>query len=174
MKIDQDHLYYGAAVIQIAEDPSFTAINAFRHQGNAVECAYKVNQDIGVYLKYRTSRQREYERDGRTVYEYHFAFNTSVQNILNTMSRNSHGLFIGLVCVEDREICCLPYSTFQELHQRRQQANGGPEPSLTVLVSLFSSGGRFRVAVSPPRTRGRFLGDEILIARSDFPSKLFT
>ena len=43
MRIDKDHLYYGAAVIQIAEHPSFTAINDFKgSSGNRVGdfCAF--------------------------------------------------------------------------------------------------------------------------------------
>ena len=37
MKIAQYHLYHGAALIQIAEHPSFTAINILKDRGILVQ-----------------------------------------------------------------------------------------------------------------------------------------
>ena len=50
MKINDDHMYHGAALIQIAEHPQFTAINSFPHDGHASRSAFLVNLDIGMGL----------------------------------------------------------------------------------------------------------------------------
>ena len=52
MKINDDHMYHGAALTQIAEHPQFTAINAFKHANRPSRSAFRINDDIGVYLKY--------------------------------------------------------------------------------------------------------------------------
>jgi hypothetical protein len=49
MHVDDDHRHYGSTLIQIAEDPHFTAINAFRHNGQPSRCGFRVNEEIGVY-----------------------------------------------------------------------------------------------------------------------------
>ncbi|MGO9201683.1 MAG: hypothetical protein ACLQM8_14250 [Limisphaerales bacterium] len=52
MKINKDHLYHGAALTQVAEHPTFKAINELSLQGERSRCAFLVNTDIGLYLKY--------------------------------------------------------------------------------------------------------------------------
>ena len=52
MKIHDDHMYHGAALIQIAEHPQFTAINSLRIRGNTVGNSYQINNDIAVSVKY--------------------------------------------------------------------------------------------------------------------------
>ena len=52
MQIDDDHMYYGAALTQIAEHPKFTAINAFNDWDASPECAYRINDEIAIYVKY--------------------------------------------------------------------------------------------------------------------------
>jgi hypothetical protein len=46
MKINDDHMYRGAALTQIAEHPRFTAINAFKFSRSA----FKANDGIGIYI----------------------------------------------------------------------------------------------------------------------------
>lgn len=52
MKITDEHLYHGAALTQIAEHPSFTAINGIRIGGKLHRSAFRINDSIGVYFKY--------------------------------------------------------------------------------------------------------------------------
>jgi hypothetical protein len=52
MKINDDHLFHGAALTQIAEHPQFTAINAVRFKGVLSRSAFRINDSLGVYLKY--------------------------------------------------------------------------------------------------------------------------
>jgi hypothetical protein len=50
-EIDANDLYYGAALKQIADDPAFKSINADRDGGNKSRCAFRINTDIGVYIR---------------------------------------------------------------------------------------------------------------------------
>ena len=52
MKINDDHMYHGAALTQIAEHPQFTAINSFHRGSQKSRSAFRVNDDVGIYLKY--------------------------------------------------------------------------------------------------------------------------
>jgi hypothetical protein len=60
MKIRDDHMYHGAALIQIAEHPQFTAINSMKVKAVKYENAYKINDDISVYLKYSTKPNKAF------------------------------------------------------------------------------------------------------------------
>lgn len=52
MRINKDHKYHGAALTQIAEHTAFSAINAFEDDLAKSRCAFRVNGDIGIYIKY--------------------------------------------------------------------------------------------------------------------------
>ena len=175
MKIDDDHLYYGAAVIQIAEHPSFTAINEYARNGKAIRCAYWVNNDIGVYLKYRTkpSRTAYWGKNETRAHEYLFIFNEESRQTLSKMAKGASSLFVGFVCVKDRQICCLPYSDFEELVERRRRHVGEDERQYVVVVSLLE-GGQFRVYVTEAAKRNSVLGDPILVPRKAFPERIFS
>src|SRR6266446_1345266 len=67
MTIDDDHMYHGAGLIQIAEHPQFTAINSLKHDGAVVANAFKVNDEIAIYLKYATKPTKAFK-------EYQFTF----------------------------------------------------------------------------------------------------
>ena len=68
MKIDNDHLYHGAALIQIAEHGHFTAINPLRVDNRTLRGAYRVNDTTGLFLKYCTAPRKPHD-------EYMFTFN---------------------------------------------------------------------------------------------------
>ena len=98
MRIDDDHLYHGAALIQIAEDPHFTAINALGADGVALRNAFRVNADIGVLLKYSSSPK------GR-VKEYQFTFTAEHLAQLDVLASEVASVFVALVWVKGRQIC---------------------------------------------------------------------
>ena len=52
MKISDGHLYHGSALLQIAEDPRFTAINSIEVAGKKSRSAYRINDSTGIFLKY--------------------------------------------------------------------------------------------------------------------------
>ena len=166
MHIDDDHQHYGSALIQIAEDPHFTAINAFRYKGSSSRCAFRVNKEAGVYIRYRTEPQ------GSRVKVYTFAFSQDNLAELRRMSKRLARVFLALVCVADREICCLPYPAFETLVRTRLAAKGETEAEYIVEVNA-RPGKRLRVWISPPNTKGRYL-QEIIVPRNDFPAALFT
>ncbi len=63
MKIHDDHMFHGSALIQIAEHPRFTAINSLKLTKTILRNSYLINDGIGVSLKYAqkpTNRWKEY------------------------------------------------------------------------------------------------------------------
>ena len=54
MTIDDNDLYYGAALKQIADHKLFKSINAEWQANEKSRCAYRINTDIGVYIRAAT------------------------------------------------------------------------------------------------------------------------
>jgi hypothetical protein len=165
MRIDDDHKFHGAALNQIAEDPHFTAINVLTAGGTKLRNSFRINDDIGVHLKYANEPRGAAE-------EYKFTFTAEHLADLRTLGTKVAKAFVALVCVQDRHICCLELKQLQELVRRRRDAMGGAEDQYVVLVTL-PKGKNFRVYVSVPGRRGQILGEPILVARNDFPAILF-
>ena len=163
MHIDDNHMYHGAALLQIAEHPQFTAINSLNCEGKTLRNAYKINDATGVYFKY----SKEPTSKG-----YTFTFTKPQIKELAQIRKATGKLFIALVCVADRHICCLAGKELGELLVRRKDMKGKAEGQYTLLVTL-PKGKKFRVSINHPRKRGIFLGEEVLISRSDFPNKIF-
>ena len=80
--------------------------------------------------------------------------------------------FVVLVCVKERDICCISYEQLQDLIAQRKTAKGGPEDQYSILVTA-PKGKRLRVYVNAPGVRKKRLGKEIVISRSAFPSIIF-
>lgn len=165
MKIHDDHLYHGAVLTQIAEHPQFTAINSFKHQDGPSRSAFKINDGIGVFLKYATETKEPFN-------EYVFTFRQEHLGELKSIAAKSEKVFLALVCVKGREICCLPYEQLLELVDRRLKARKYPEEQYTILATL-PEGKAFRVYVNAPDKKKTFLGEQFIIPRKNFPNKLF-
>ena len=54
MAIDDHDLYYGTALKQIADHKLFKSINAEWQANKKSRCAYRINMDIGVYIRAAT------------------------------------------------------------------------------------------------------------------------
>jgi len=165
MRIHDDHLYHGAALIQIAEHQQFTAINALKLKNKILRTAYKVNDDIGVYLKYT-------RRPTKTFREYRFTFNNDHLKELSDISDVINSLFLALVCVKAREVCCLSYRKFTALIKRRKRAKKADEDQYTLLVTI-PQGKSIRVYVNAPGEKKTILGKQLIVPRNSFPMKLF-
>jgi hypothetical protein len=165
MHIDDDHRHYGSALIQIAEDPHFTAINALQFKGRNSRCGFRVNKDIGVYIRYRGGPQ------GVRIPIYSFNFSQDNLAELRRMRKRLEKVFLALVCVEDREICCLPCGYFEELVSARKAQQGWEEAEYVIEVRI-PQGKRCRVGISPPGTKGTWLRS-FIIPRNSFPCTLF-
>lgn len=166
MQIHDDHLYHGAALIQIAEHPNFTAINALRTSAGVFRNAYRINQDIAVYLKYAGKPMKSFD-------EYQFTFTKGHLEELASIVNVSLKLFVVLVCVEDRHICCLSYPEFQRLISSRRKSKGSDEDQYAILARL-EKGKAFRVYVNAAGKKKMFTGKQLTITRNSFPGDIFT
>lgn len=165
MKIDDNHMYHGAALLQIAEDPRFTAINAIEISGEKSRSAYLINTNIGIFLKYAS-------KPSGTGPEYSFNFTDDHLQELNEVAGKVRKTFIALVCVEDRQIACLDLPNLKELIKLRRKERGADEEQSIVFVRVPQRR-KLRVYVSVPGRRKTILEKEILVARTDFPGILF-
>jgi hypothetical protein len=165
MKINDDHLYHGAALTQIAEHPQFTAINSFKLTNGNSRSAFKINDEIGVYLKYATYPVGRYK-------EYAFTFRREHLEELKEIKARCKRVFCVLVCVKDRQICCLSYAGLRKMIKSRGEEKGSWEDQYVILVTLPKNKA-FRVYVNVPGERNKLLGKPILIARNSFPAILF-
>ena len=165
MKISDDHMYHGAALLQIAEDPRFTAINSIEVSGQKSRSAYRINDNTGIFLKYASEPSRNFG-------EYPFTFTSGHLQELTAVDSQMTNTFIALVCVKDRQIACLTLPQLQELVDRRQRRKGAVEDQYVVLVTA-PQGKSLRVYVNDPGRRKIILGRKLIIKRRAFPDALF-
>jgi hypothetical protein len=166
MKIADDHLYHGAALIQIAEHEQFTSINSLTIKSKVVHNAFRINDGIGVYLKYASKPKGKYK-------EYVFTFTKDHLDQFARIDEVTDTFFLGLVCVGGKEICALPYSSLLELIKRRRKDNHDEEEEQYTLLLTLPKDSAFRVYISPVGTKGKMLGKEIKVARNRFPNAMF-
>jgi len=154
---------HGAALIQIAEYPSFKAINAFESaKGDKSRAAFSVNHDTGIYLKYGSNPNKAFK-------EYSFVFNNANFGELRDL-KTKYGarVFLVLVCVKAKEVCIL---TFDELEQKcaaREKKKGGPEAQYQLLVALRPNQS-FRVYMNEPGVKKTSL-EQTVVSRNNFPA----
>lgn len=165
MNIHDDHLYHGAALIQIAEHDQFTAINSLTSNGDVVRVAYRINHDIAVYFKYARKPTKAFR-------EYPFTFTKHQLDELAVISNANPNTLIALICVKDRAICCISYEQLQALVALRAKAKGGSEDQYVVLVTS-PKGKNFRVYVNAPGVRKTALGKPLKVPRNAFPNLIF-
>lgn len=165
MKINDDHMYHGAALIQIAEDDRFTAINRFQSVEGVSRSAFRINADIGVYLKYATKPEPSHD-------EYQFTFSPDQLVEITSVKDTCRRAALVLVCVKAREICCISISKFEELIERRKKKKGEAEVQYVLLVTA-EQGKSFRVYVNEPGRRNLMLGKALVVNRSKFPEAVF-
>ena len=165
MKVQDEHLYHGAALAQIAEHPQFTAINALKVSGKNSKSAYKVNDSIAVYLKYAS-------RPLGTFKEYNFTFSSSHLSEMKAIANSDHDLFVAMVCIKDREVCCLNYVDLQNLIDKRVKEYGSKEDQYTILCMIKPNQG-IRVNMNQPGKKKTYLQKPLIVNRNRFPSVLF-
>ena len=165
VKIHDDHLYHGAALTQIAEHHQFTAINALKISNKTIRVAYRINNDISVYLKYATKPIPRFQ-------EYAFSFTGDHLKELSAITKSYPKSFVALVCVKEREICCVTHTELLNLIGSRQQEAGMIEDIYTILVTA-PKGKSLRVYVNAPGKKKTILGNPLIISRNAFPEKIF-
>ena len=164
MRINDEHLYHGAAIIQIAEDKHFTAINTLKIGDKISNKGYLINTSIPVYVKYATKKN--------AIEEFVFTFTKDHINDIKNINSKYSKCFVVLVCYGAREICCLSYSQFSELLNSRMSHSNNKNAGLTVLV-IAPSGRGLRAYVNAPGKKGEIAGEEIIVSRNDFPRSIF-
>ena len=164
MRIDDNHLYHGAALLQITEHPTFTAINSIEVLGQRSRSAYRINDNIGIFLKYASKPPR--------ISDHPFTFTSRHLEELAAIDDKMVSTFIALVCVEAREIACLKLEQLLDLVGRRKTSKGTSEAQYVVLVTA-TAGKQLRAHINTPGRKKTILGKEILIRRRAFPEALF-
>ena len=165
MQVHDDHGHHGSALVQIAEDPHFTALNAAKLGKRRLHNTFLVNADTVVFLKYATKPKGSYK-------EYVFTFLGSHLKDLEKLGKTYDKVFVCLICVEGRQICSLPLESLMKLVDRRRKAKGAEEEQYTLLATL-PEGKSFRVYVNAPAVRGKILGRPLTVSRTAFPKALF-
>ena len=164
MKINDDHMYHGAALTQIAEHPTFKAVNAFWLNGRKSTCAFRVNDTTGVYIKYAAAPHG-------SATEYVFTFSAAHLAELATLREHCTHVFVVMVCIKAKEICVISYGQLKQLVELREKARGEREEQYQVLVTAPSNK-QFRVYVNRPGKKGVMMGQQ-LVRRNAFPELLF-
>ncbi|MDX7921126.1 hypothetical protein SJS82_04170 [Aeromonas media] len=164
MKIRLEHQNIGAAVMQIAEHPNFTAINSLKVEGSPINNGFLINGDIAVLCKYAS------EPNG--LGEYTFSFKDDHIDDIAKVQKGKHSLFFALVCVEDGEICCLTEKEFDTLIENRKQSAAVDEDQYQILVTA-KKGASLRAYVNAAGRKGKTAGKMLTIPRNSFPDSLF-
>ncbi|PIF77529.1 hypothetical protein CLU95_4704 [Variovorax sp. 54] len=162
--IDDDHLYHGAALIQIAESLRFTAINSLKIAKRVLGMGYLINDDVAVYLKYASEPNEAHE-------EYVFTFAEGHLSDLEKTAHKYEKTFIALVCVQEREICCISYAQLMELKAAREKSSGQKEGVLAVLVTAPKKK-QLRVGVNAAHQKNNY-AKVMKVARNAFPEVIF-
>lgn len=164
MKINDDHLYHGAALTQIAEHPSFTAINVVTYEGAKSRCGFRVNDKVGVYIKYASA-------PAGAAQEYVFNFEGGHLKEMADLRTKCDRVFAVLVCIRDRTICAITYEELVGLVEQRKKLKKMAENQYQILVTT-QKGKQCLVYVNRPGRKGLMLGS-FKVARNAFPSVLF-
>ena len=165
MKIRTEHQNLGAALMQIAEDDNFTAINPLRLRGAKINNAFLINADTCLFLKYGQEPKGAHQ-------EYKFTFSSDVLDSIELSTEFYQKIFIGLVCVEDQEICLIDMEQMTEMLQARIKTAGQEEEVYQVLVTV-PEGKSLRAYTNASGRKGVVAGREKVISRNRFPSGLF-
>jgi len=157
-------MYHGAALTQIAEHPTFKAVNAFWLNGKKSQSAFRINDTTGIYLKYAGLPHG-------SVKEYTFTFTKAHLDELLVLREHCTKVFVVLVCIKTKEICVISYGQLTELVALRKRVRGAEEDQYQVLVTAPPNK-QFRVYVNRPGRKGIMTGQK-LVCRNAFPEILF-
>jgi len=144
VKIQEKHIFHGAALTQIVEHPSFKALNrASNDYGH-----YLVNTDKQVFVKYRTGERSPWQ----------FVFGADQIKKLHRAFESEDGVYLCLVC-GSATVCALDREQIAAvLHIRADKSQ-----SITVEAP---KGRSCRVRGTAGQLRGT-------VPHKAFPSKLF-
>lgn len=163
MKIRTEHQNLGAALMQVAEHDKFTAINPLKLQGEKINNAFLINADTCLFLKYG--------QEPKGTGEYQFTFHIDQLAKILAAAKHYQKVFIGLVCVEDQEVCCIDVTELGDMIGARRSSAGANEETYQVLVTVPEGKG-MRVYMNASGRKGLTAGKAKIIPRKRFPSCL--
>lgn len=165
MKIRDSDLHYGAALKQIADDRSFKSINADWETGSKSRCAFRINLNIGAYIKMGTEPKTRFA---------HYVFNFKTENLAEIQNLKSRcpKTFIVLVCLKDKEICIITSEDLMRLVEARSKSKGEKEGQYNLQVRV-KGGGSMRVYMNAPGSKTEIVIKEKIVPRDAFPKSLF-
>ena len=166
MKIDANDLHYGAALKQIADDPSFKSINADRGGGNKSRCSFRINTDVGVYIRSGAEPKTRFK---------HYVFNFKQDNLreIAALASRCPKTFIVLVCLKNAEICMLHHQKLLDLIELRRREFGGDEEQYNIQVTIPKAQS-MRVYMNKPGSKKLIVGKRpITVPRNAFPKRIF-
>lgn len=144
MKIQEKHLFHGAALTQIVEHRSFKALNkASSHYGH-----YLVNTDRQVFVKYRTTENSPWQ----------FVFSPDEIKRITQADSSDDALFVCLVC-GPATVCALHGDEIKSVLDLQK----GAMQSITVEVPTGAS----------CRVRGSAGSLKRTVPHNSFPNKVF-
>ncbi|MBU3068540.1 hypothetical protein KOI40_01850 [Aestuariicella sp. G3-2] len=164
MKITKEQLYVGAAVMQIAEHDKFTAINALQLKESPRGNSFLINDKTPLFCKYASSKN--------SYNEYQFNFTTDQFDSFKETMQKYGAFYIALICVEDSEICCLSFKELKDLIQFRNRSSKSTQDQYVILAQLEKRKS-FRAYVHAAGHKGFYAGEQLIVSRADFPSKIF-
>ena len=77
-----------------------------------------------------------------------------------------------MICVKDREICCLSFDELIDFFKKRRESRGRAESQYTLLITVKHNEA-FRVYVNDPGKKGQWLFKPKKIVRNRFPKDIF-
>jgi hypothetical protein len=90
---------------------------------------------------------------------------------LKALKTPEREIFVCLICVSARQICCVCYEKLLELISERQEKKGNEEASYQILVTM-PKGKSFRIYMNEPGRR-KIMIKERIVPRDDFPRVIF-
>ena len=115
-------------------------------------------------MKYASESQNKYG-------EYAFNFHRDHLKEIEILNKKTERTFLALICVNEREICCLSHQLFIDIIAERKGRAGYAEDQYMILVTAMPRK-KFRVYANSPGTKGKSL-TQWKVARSDFPEIIF-
>jgi len=168
MRIQDQHYYHGAALLQVIEYKPGVSIDVLK-LGDRIghprsHDTYRVDREIGLYVKYATTF---FDTENRLC---QFKFEDRNIDELGELQEVTPKTFLALVCEPASAICCLSFDEFARIYAERSK-QGASTKSFDVVVEA-PDGERLRVFAREAAKRGGRQA-EIQVPRAAFPSKLF-
>jgi len=164
MKFQNEQTALGAALMQIAEDGRFSSINPLFVKGKKIPNGFLVNGDTALFLRYRSKGE---QRNYRFQYTHE-----NLQDIVKTPMEDFTRVILGMVCVEDREVCCVDLAELTEMMHFRDGPPIVDDDTPYTLTVKAEENRSFRV--SGKEQGANFIAHDVVIPRNRFPDCVFS